>query len=194
MWTSLIGFMASGKSAVGRHLHGATGRSVVHLDALVEEREGRTIADIFAREGEAAFRQAEMAALESLAGQRGLILDAGGGLVQIPAAVSLLQRRGVVIWLDPPWEVLRRRLQAGPEGQRPLVESLGWDGLEQLFHRRRRLYARAADFRLPVADGGIQELARLAMLRSLMWQRREEPRRARAAAGQDTGPEAEGRP
>ena len=174
----MIGFMASGKSSVTRHLQGATGRSVVHLDSLVEERTGHTIPEIFAEEGEAAFRGQELAALQSLAGRERLVLDTGGGLVQTPEAVALLQEQGVVIWLDAPWPVIRRRLQRDNRGDRPLVQELGWSGLEDLFHRRRPLYAGAADFRLPVQEGEITELARLALLRSLMWQRRGETRGA----------------
>jgi shikimate kinase len=107
--------------------------------------------------------------------------------VETPAAVQLLQRRGVVIWLDPPWSVIRERLKAAPEAQRPLVASLGWAGIEALYHRRRRLYAAAADFRLSGNIRGIPELARLAMLRSLMWQRREEGRRRDGELGEGGG-------
>jgi len=77
----------------------------------------------------------------------------------------------VVIWLDAPWEILRRRLKDSDQASRPMIARLGWSGLEELFRRRRRLYAAAADFRLRSDQGTIEELAQKAMLRSLQWER-----------------------
>nr|MEE4269268.1 shikimate kinase [Candidatus Krumholzibacteria bacterium] len=173
MWTSFIGFMASGKSAVTSHLQGATSRPAVSVDVLVTEKAGRSIPDIFAQDGEPAFRRREVLALESLDGQRPLLVDTGGGIVESPEAVELLRDRGVVIWLDAPWETIRARLKQSDLDARPLVGRLGWDGLEDLYHRRRRLYAGAADFRLWASGGTVAEVARTSMLRSLIWERRQ---------------------
>ncbi|MBM4131642.1 shikimate kinase [bacterium] len=172
MWTSLIGFMACGKTTVARALQAATNRPVAHLDAVVAAAAGRPVAAIFAEEGEAGFRARELAAVAGLDAGRRLVVDTGGGVVETPAATAMLRERGVVIWLDAPWETLRARLEAGPEGERPLVATLGWDGLEALFRRRRPLYAAAADFRLAAAGTDAVLLARTAMLRSLVWSRR----------------------
>lgn len=172
MWTTFIGFMASGKTTVADALQAATNRPVVHLDAAVAARAGASVADLFAREGEAAFRALELAELAALDPGRNLVVDTGGGIVETPAACDLLRERGVVIWLDAPWETHRARLKAGPPGVRPLVERLGWAGLEELFRRRRRLYAAVADFRLPATAPDPGQLARTAMLRSLVWSRR----------------------
>jgi shikimate kinase len=177
MWTSFIGFMASGKTTVADALQAATGRPVVHLDDAVAIRTGASVAEIFARDGEAAFRGLELAALAELDAGRNLVVDTGGGIVETPAAVALLRERGVVIWLDAPWETHRTRLKYEAAGgrplvERPLVERLGWAGLEELFRRRRRLYAEAADFRLTATASEPALLARTAMLRSLVWSRR----------------------
>lgn len=177
MWTSFIGFMASGKSSVTRHLQEATSRPAVSLDEAVVRRTGLSIDGIFAEEGEAAFRAHELAALRELDPDRPLVVDTGGGVVETPAAVELLRSRGVVIWLDAPWEVFRDRLRASAAAGRPLVIQLGWAGLEALFHRRRRLYAAAADFRVSGRSRTVQEIARTAMLRSLIWERRQDGRR-----------------
>ena len=172
MWTSFVGFIASGKTTVADALQAATGRPVVHVDAAVTARAGATIVEIFAREGEAAFRDRELAELAALDAGRNLVVDTGGGLVETPAATELLRERGVVIWLDAPWEIHRTRLKACPPGERPLLDKLGWAGLEELFRRRRRLYAAAADFRLSATVADPALLARTAMLRSLVWSRR----------------------
>ncbi len=172
MWTSFVGFMGSGKTTVADALQAASGRPVVHIDEAVVARAGRSVAAIFEHEGEAAFRERELQELASLDPARNLVVDTGGGIVQTPAAVDLLRERGVVIWLDAPWETIRARLKAGPSGERPLVDRLGWAGLEELFRGRRRLYAAAADFRLPATAAEPALLARTAMLRSLVWSRR----------------------
>jgi shikimate kinase len=172
MWTSLIGFMASGKTTVADSLQAVTKRPVVHLDAHVSTAAGRPVAAIFAEEGEPAFRARELASLAALDPGRNLVVDTGGGIVETAAAVALLRERGVVIWLDAPWETLRARLESAPPGERPLVGALGWSGLAELYRRRRRLYAAAADFRLSATAADPAQLARTAMLRSLVWSRR----------------------
>ena len=172
MWTSFVGFMGCGKSTVTRLMQAATSRPLVSTDEAVVEAAGRPIRGIFAREGEAAFRARELAVLRDLDADRNLVVDTGGGMVETPDAVALLRARGVVIWIDAHWEVLRHRLQAQEDGTRPLVERLGWAGLEALHRRRRRLYAAAADFRLRSDREEPAELARSALLRSLVWRRR----------------------
>jgi shikimate kinase len=177
MWTSFIGFMASGKSSVTGHLQAATRRPAVSVDTLVAERAGLSIPRIFQTEGEARFRELELEALASLEADRHLVVDTGGGIVETPAAVDLLRSRGVIIWLDAPWEIFRQRLRESETEERPLIGRLGWAGLEDLFHKRRRLYAAAADFRISGKGRTIAELARTAMLRSLIWERRQEGKR-----------------
>ncbi len=174
MWTSFIGFMASGKSSVTRRLQTVSNRPALSLDQVIMEKAGISVADIFARQGEAAFRALELETLGELDPERPLVLDTGGGVIHISAAVELLRLRGVVIWLDAPWEALRARLKGSDQEARPLIDRLGWAGLEELYRRRRRLYAGAADFRLRSDHGTVDDLADRAMLRSLQWERRRE--------------------
>ncbi len=169
--------MASGKSTVAARLEASTQRPRVSIDQLVAEEAGESIASIFEGRGQPAFRQLELEALRSLDPGRNLLVDTGGGIVETPEAIALLRANGVVIWLDAAWESVRARLKAGPQGVRPLVEQLGWAGLDELFRRRRPLYATAADFRLN-ATGDLERLARTAMLRSLVWQRQLDRRGA----------------
>ncbi len=176
MWTSFVGFMASGKSMVTANLLAGTNRPAVSVDKLVEHMSGRRISEIFEQDGQSAFREEELKALGQLDPSRNLIVDTGGGIVETPAAVALLRSNGVVIWLDCSWEVVRARLKESPGGVRPLVALLGWAGLEDLFHRRRPMYAASADFRLR-SDGDMENLSRTAMLRSIIWQRQFEKSR-----------------
>jgi shikimate kinase len=174
MWTSFIGFMASGKSSLTRRLQTTTNRPAVFLDEVIVEKAGCSIAEIFAVKGEATFRERELAALTDLDPTRNIFLDTGGGIIHTPPAVALLREKGVVIWLDASWDVIRSRLKGEGEGQRPLLGTLGWAGLEELFRRRRPLYSAAADFRLRSGDLDVEQLVRVARLRSLIWERRRE--------------------
>ncbi len=172
MWTSFIGFMASGKSSVAAALGRGTGQPVVDLDREVERRARLAVPEIFRREGVAGWRRREADTLLALARRREILLATGGGLVEAPEARLLLRRRGLVVWLDAPWEVLRARLEREGPQRRPLIAHLGWEGLERLSWRRRRLYAACADFRLRSDRDDVAGLARSVLLRSLVWRRR----------------------
>ncbi len=165
--------MGSGKSTLTLHLQQATGRPAVDLDYTVAASAGASVAEIFTTRGGKVFRRLEAAALTELRPDRDLLLAVGGGCVETPANVALLRRCGVVIWLDAPWEVLRARIEQGTLSDRPLLEKLGWDGLQKLHRRRRRLYAAAADFRLRSDRQPIPATGRTALLKSLLWRRRQ---------------------
>ncbi|RKZ14712.1 shikimate kinase, partial [bacterium] len=77
MWTSLIGFMGSGKSTVARLLCQSTGRPLAVSDVLVATAAGRSIADVFAQDGQEAFRSLEKEVLAGLDPGRNLVVDAG---------------------------------------------------------------------------------------------------------------------
>lgn len=166
--------MGSGKSTLTRHLHRATGRPAVDLDALIAEQAAATVAEIIAQRGLAEFRRLETEALAGLSPDSDLLLAVGGGCVESPANVAMLRGAGVVIWLDAAWEVLRTRIAQETAGrERPLLGELGWDGLAALHRRRRRLYAAAADFRLRSDRQPIAATGRSALLKGLLWRRRQ---------------------
>ncbi len=171
MWVSLIGYMASGKSTVARMLGEHALLEVYDLDAEIETAAGRSVAEIFAADGEASFRDLELAALQRLPAGADLVLACGGGVVERPAAVELLRERGAVVWLDATWEILRRRLHDSPPARRPLLER-GWDGLGDLYRARLPLYARAAHFRLRGDLAEPRELVSRVLAAKLRWERR----------------------
>jgi shikimate kinase len=173
MWFSFIGFMGSGKSTAVRRMRQTTGRTACDLDDEIQRRGGLEIAEIFEREGERGFRKRELAALGELREAPTLLLATGGGVVESPAAIRFLRSRGVVFWLDAPWEVLRSRLQKDESEVRPLVDKRGWVGLRRLYGGRLRLYAAAADFRLRTDRLTTDEVAQTALLRGMIWRRRK---------------------
>ncbi len=170
MWTSFIGFMASGKSTVVRRMARATGLPALDLDAEIEKVAGRSIPEIFARGGEAEFRRREIDALRRLDPARPLLLATGGGIVDRLETRDLLRQRGVVVWLDAAWEVLRQRIVDAGTQRRPMVGHLGWDGMKRLYVMRLRRYAQVADFRLRTDRLGAAVTATTALSRGLLWQ------------------------
>ncbi len=154
----LVGFMGSGKSAVGRLLAAALGRGFADTDDLVVEREGRPIERIFREAGEGHFRRVEWEALQSLAARPGIVAATGGGLFLGTLQRAWLRQQGITVWLDAPLEECLRRL--GPAGDgRPLWAAEGDRlGFRALFERRRASYALA---RLRIGVGGpAREVAR----------------------------------
>lgn len=136
----LTGFMATGKSAVGRTLAARLGRPFVDMDAEIEDRLGRTVADIFAHEGEARFREAEALLCRELSAQSGWVIATGGGTLVDPENRRRMQDAGTVVCLSCDLEETLRRLPATPS--RPLLA----DGdprtrIETLWSSRRKAYA-----------------------------------------------------
>lgn len=171
MWCSLIGFMGAGKSTVADLLAEHAFVPAIDLDEVIETREGRTVGEIFADDGEAAFREIESSALASLSPDEERIVACGGGIVQRADNVTLLRERGPVVWLDLPWESVRARLAAGADGVRPLVAHLGWEGLEALHRARSPLYAAAAHFRLRADQDDPEVLGRRVLACRSAWER-----------------------
>ena len=99
----LIGMMGCGKSTVGKLLAKKLGREFVDTDQYIEEKTGRTIPDLFAKEGEDHFRDLERAAGETLGRRRDLVIACGGGLPTRRAAIAPLKESGMVLFVrrDP---------------------------------------------------------------------------------------------
>jgi len=117
---ALIGFMGTGKTAVGRVLAERLGQEFIDLDAVIEEQEGISIAEIFRRHGEAHFRKLEQKAVAEVSQRRDVVLAAGGGAVLDRENVVNLKRMGPVVHLMAHPEMIVRRI-AG-QHHRPLME------------------------------------------------------------------------
>ncbi len=147
----LVGFMACGKSTIGRALADELGWSFFDLDEDIERREGVTIAQIFDTRGEAAFRQAETAALRERirAVERGQpqVLSLGGGAFVSDENFALAENNGVTVWIDAPFTLIERRVAV--ETHRPLARDRVQ--LRALFDARRPAYARA-EYRVEALD------------------------------------------
>ena len=138
----LTGFMGAGKSTVGRRLAQRLDYRFVDLDQLIVAREGRSIAEIFASQGEVYFRDCEAAVLAEQAETVRTVFATGGGIVGREENRVLMQQIGTVVYLRASWSTLERRL-ARSSG-RPLADpQQGWEKIRQLWHCRLPWYEEA---------------------------------------------------
>ena len=138
----LAGFMGTGKTDVGRRLARDLGRSFVDTDALIESSAGRSVAAIFASEGEAAFRNRERAAIEEACALGTAVIAVGGGALLDPENRRRLFAAGPVICLRAaPAEILRR---VGEARDRPLLNGEGTASESELLARIETLLAARA--------------------------------------------------
>jgi shikimate kinase len=135
----LVGFMAAGKTTVARAVAARLGWRADDIDELIEARERRTVADIFARNGEPYFRSLERDILRLLLPLRHLVVATGGGTFMDPDNRTAINLDGVSIWLDVPFEELLARIPA--DGRRPLAADRAQ--LERLYAVRQAAYASA---------------------------------------------------
>jgi shikimate kinase len=171
----LVGMMGAGKSAVGRPLAEALGYRFLDADTVLEGVAGRPIAEIFARDGEAGFRELETAVLEEISPWHSLVVATGGGVVTRPRNWGQL-RQGVVVWLDAPVEVLLARLRQDPT-ERPLLRSPDPESrLRELISQRQPLY-RQADLHIPQGEHSPSAVAEqvLAALPGILRERPQPP-------------------
>ncbi len=154
----LIGFMAAGKSTVGRLLADRLGWRFVDTDVLVEERAGMPVPDVFARMGEARFRSAEREVSREALALRRVVVATGGGWPEQEGSLESLPARSLTVWLDAPVSELLDRVQ--PEGGvRPLLAvSDPVATARRLLERRRPRYARA-EIRVDTSGRTPEEIA-----------------------------------
>ena len=131
----LIGMPGCGKTTVGRALAGKLGRTFVDLDEEIVRRAGTSIPEIFAREGEAGFRERESALVREFGERTGLVVSTGGGVVTRRENYIPLKQNGLLLHL-------RRDPASLPTDGRPLSQATA---PEELWRRRAPLYAAFAD-------------------------------------------------
>ena len=145
---ALIGLSGAGKSTIGQLLALHLGWPLLDTDALVIQAAGRSVAQIFAEEGEARFREREAAALLHALAAIPCIVATGGGVVLREDNRALLRERAYVVWLDAPTQTLLARLRAHDEPRPLLAGDDRASRLEELRAARELLYAGLADLRV----------------------------------------------
>jgi shikimate kinase len=153
-----VGLMGVGKTTVARVVADRLGRRVFDSDAIIESRQGRTVREIFASEGEEAFRALEAEALtEALASPEPLVIAAAGGVVLSKANRDALKASGAkVVWLCADPVALVDRVKGG--AHRPLLDGDPAGTLQRMFRERESLYREVADAIVLVDNRSVSEV------------------------------------
>jgi shikimate kinase len=147
MKTSIVltGFMGTGKTEVGKRLARKLGKEFIETDALIEKKAGRSIAEIFRRDGEIGFRELEIEAVKDIAGGKNAVIACGGGIVLNTINIDRLRQECIIVCLTAsPAAVLKRT--SSDKGERPLLAVADrQQQIKDMLKYRRPFYARAAD-------------------------------------------------
>ncbi len=137
----LTGFMATGKTTIGKLLAEQLGYEFVDTDDFIEGRCGRTVAEIFQEKGETAFRAMETEVARELGKRGGLVIATGGGLVLNPLNVTTLERQGRIFCLvATPGDILERA--SCDTKVRPLIQGTNpEERITELMQDRKEAYS-----------------------------------------------------
>lgn len=151
----LCGFMGCGKSTVGKALAAILNRPFHDLDDYIVERQGKSIPQIFAEDGEPAFRRMESNALDDLPDE--VVVALGGGTLMHRGNIERVKHKGQIVLLDAPFELCYQRIRT--DANRPVAARSTEDELRLLYSRRRQICAEAADYMqsIPLEDAGPPE-------------------------------------
>lgn len=148
---ALIGFMGTGKTAVGKALAEKTGKKFIETDALVEQKAGKPIPMIFHEDGEVRFRELEIESVRDIAGSQNIVVACGGGVVLNQINVDRLRQESVIVYLTATPTVIMKRT-ARDKTVRPLLESTNaMQRIREMLRFRRPFYERAADITVDTA-------------------------------------------
>ena len=139
----LIGFMGSGKSAIGEKLASKLRMGFIDTDLLIESSARMKIKDIFRKYGESYFRKMEKALLSDISRLSNVVVSTGGGIVKDAGNRRLLKKMGTVIYLEASPEAIVKRMKKAGAAKRPLLagsKNIG-TAIKKLLSSRVKLYA-----------------------------------------------------
>jgi shikimate kinase len=149
----LVGFMAAGKTTLGRSLAARLSWRAYDLDSEIEANEHASVADVFASKGEAYFRARERETLLRLLSVRHAVIATGGGTFVDPTNRATILADGCSIWLDLTFKAVVARLPT--DGRRPLAANR--EQMEALYYARRSCYE-LAHLRLDATESPVEAL------------------------------------
>ncbi len=145
---ALIGFMGTGKTAVGKALAARLGKEFVETDALIESLVGKSIPEIFQQDGEIAFRELEIEIIKRIAIKDNSVIACGGGIVLNKINIDRLAQKCIIINLKAAPSVIAGRT-SGDRDDRPLLAvSDRLAQIKELLKYRRPYYQRASDIEI----------------------------------------------
>ena len=147
----LIGFMGVGKTTVAKELSGRLRLPLVDTDEAIVEREGRSIPEIFEREGEKIFREKETRMLRDLSEGGGKVISCGGGIAMREENRDIMAAHGVTVLLKASPETILERVK-GDDNRPLLAGKKNVTAIAAMMEERRLAYEAAANLQIPV-DG-----------------------------------------
>ena len=161
---ALIGYMGTGKTAVGQALARKLGMKFIELDRLIEEQAGKKIAEIFRAQDETAFRELEIEATRQIAGEKNAVIACGGGIVLNKINIDRLREDAIMVYLTASPQTILKRV-AGEKGQRPLLAvDHQLKTITDMLKFRKPYYERSADITVNTSrlsiDGAAEEIIR----------------------------------
>ncbi len=145
---ALIGFMGTGKTAVGKALAKRLDKEFVELDSLIEQKAGKTIPEIFNQDGEVTFRELEIEVTREVAERKNTVIACGGGVVLNEINIERLRKECIIVYLTASPRVILKRTLSN-ENERPLLEvSNKAQRIQELLRFRKLFYERAADIKI----------------------------------------------
>lgn len=150
-----IGFLGAGKSTLARNLGTMFNRRFVDTDRMVERRQGMSLGKLFRLRGEAQFRTLETEALQSLQGERSLLVSCGGGIVERSVNIELIHAMGFCVYLEGDLADSLRQIRsfaARPDFKSP-------EHARRLLEHRRPLYEQAADLTIDIRGRSFKDVS-----------------------------------
>ena len=159
-----IGFLGAGKTTLARNLGKLFGRRYCDTDRLAERILKKPIDKVFAEDGEEVFRDAETNALRRLKQKKSLLVSCGGGIIERPENIALMQEMGVIVFLDGELEDSLSQIRYFKS--RPDFSNL--EEAKALYEHRYPLYQCAADYTISITDKDFNDVAQSAG--ALLWE------------------------
>jgi shikimate kinase len=154
---ALIGFMGTGKTAVGKILAEKLNKQFVELDTLIAQRAGKSIPEIF-KDGEIAFREMEIAMIKEVSSGEKQVISCGGGMVLNKINIDRLQQDSRIVLLTASPLVILKRTSGNID--RPLLDTQNrLQSVRELLKFRKPFYERAADFSINTSRLNIEAVA-----------------------------------
>jgi shikimate kinase len=160
---ALIGFMGTGKTAVGKILAQRLDKDFIELDAMIEERSGKPVTAIFRDEGETGFRRLEIETTAKAARRKNAVIACGGGIVLNKISIERLAKNNVIVCLTASPAVILKRTGGD---SRPLLNVEDRKSrIEELLKLRRPYYEQAAEIEIDTSRLTPEGVARKVMKR-----------------------------
>lgn len=151
----LVGFMGSGKSAIGRRLSFKLKLPYYDMDKEIVRQQGMSIPEIFEKYGEAYFRQLETDFLKNFRDEE-CIISTGGGVAMNEENRKIMRRTGLVFFLDATFEDIYVRIRF--DKNRPIVQRSTKEELQELYHSRRKYYRQAAHIQVKTENRSLRNI------------------------------------